>query len=525
MKKITASIPSIVIVIIMLSAFVGMWHAFPLTTVVDDEMYFAGGVLRSLHAHSFFPQALDVPYGTITFYAAYPLMILMLLFFVPIVGMGNIVAFVSSNLWFAYIPVRFLSAIITILLVIILERFWRSYVEDIALRIGLLVLLFWNLLVLTILHTGKVWVLSTLFFQLSFLFLVRAIERNDRKGKFLSVLFSFLAFANFPLMGVALLNLPILLWHESRSSREYKRFAAYIFAGMLVFALVLVSNFSAISAQVKSILFDYSMSPKALTHNLSVWESLVLNFKKVILFFPLILIALSATKKFGVPKNQQLQNLALLYSVVYFVVISAAARWSTDTDSLVRYLFPLPFFLAHFAAARVLRKNVLCACAGATAVFAIVIMIHLARPTTYNLARSWVIEELAGEDAKIINRVPLKLTLPRNKQAWELTRPEFCGSACKAVTLWNVDPRFRPIVIDDLSLPGQENMDSVAYLVVATKNESHGELIAMFPAGLPDGEGTVSDNLANYFDKKIWVMDRFGTNIYIYRQESARGPR
>ena len=77
------NLEKIVLTVLSLTFFIGIWHAFPMVTVVSDEVYYVVGVLHAMDAHSIFPQANDIPYGTMLYILDYVVTAIVLSIFIP----------------------------------------------------------------------------------------------------------------------------------------------------------------------------------------------------------------------------------------------------------------------------------------------------------------------------------------------------------------------------------------------------------------------------------------------------------
>lgn len=512
----------------------GIWHAFPLTSVVYDENYFAGGVLRSLQAHSIFPQGIDVPYGTLTFYLSYLTMlpVLLVTLFFTHFSITLLTQYLLFHPWIGYLPVRLISLLAFIALLIITERFWRKYLERESDRLALLILTFTALLPIALVHTGKVWIVSVFLLLTSFMTLIKSGENNDvGKFAFISVFSAVLAFANFPIMGIALINMPILLWQNRSDKNNLKKLVKYICISLGVFILLILTNSSGIHSQVSSIINSYTLSPESRVLNLSFISSLLLNLYKTLRFFPIILLTLiSALFSKCKLRDKRLFTLSVIYLCAYIIAISIVARWSTGLHSFVRYLLPVPFLLAHIIASLNLSNfnlkpkldRIFKGLAFISFVGAIYLTSLAIKPTTYNQAFNYIKNNFSTERTLIINEASPELALPMNRYSYGLIKQEFCGSLCQATLDNKITNNFTPIVITEQSKATDLlMMYSFYYLISKSNQEQKGELIASFETGVQGNQGLILDNVADYFDPNFWHIKRFGANIYIYKIKIA----
>src|SRR3989344_7331705 len=157
-------IGSLMLAFFALGSFVGIWHALPMLNVILDEQYFVGGVLRAIEVKSLLPLASEVPYGTITFYLNYLLQIPFLLALFAWKGFSIVAlkTYLVLNPEIAYLVPRFLSAILASLVAILYDRFLRSEGLPLLHRFAVLSVIFCTVIGAATLHTGKMWVLSTI---------------------------------------------------------------------------------------------------------------------------------------------------------------------------------------------------------------------------------------------------------------------------------------------------------------------------------------------------------------------------
>mgnify|MGYP003393294761 FL=1 len=164
-------------VLLWISLLIGMYYALPLRFVVTDEMYFVGGVLKSLEKFSLLPQETDVPYGTLTYYLNYLLISIFLVILMPIFKFK--IAALKTRLiqkpeLISWVP-RFASFLLSFFYLFFASKLLAKEVPERKSRIFLLIILFTNMIFSAILHTGKMWVLSTLLVFISFFYLYEAV--------------------------------------------------------------------------------------------------------------------------------------------------------------------------------------------------------------------------------------------------------------------------------------------------------------------------------------------------------------
>lgn len=520
------NLEKIVLIILGLSFFIGIWHALPLTNIVTDENYFVGGVLRAIENKSIIPQTDDVPYGTLTYLLNYILIGTTLAILWPFFGFSVEalkLALVENPGLIYWVP-RFLSAVLGIGFLFLINSLLKREVTDIKSRLFFLILIFTNIITVTVLHTGKVWVLSTLLVIASFYFLY--------KRNFLgNIICSFLAFANFPLAGFSLIGLPIIAFAYKKDKAVLKKIAVYALIGFAIYAIITLINFNGVKNQVLSIYGSYLTSTEAIKHNADLLQSFLLNFKKFFALFPLIILTLAIVLKNGI-KNKWLFRISLSYLVVYFTLIVGLTRWATDFQSALRYLFPLGFFLIPLTASFNLKfKKIFYVIGMISIIYFLFTIYYLAAPTTYNLAYGWILENLNRDGVVIVNRGldgeiyrgVDELRLPLNRRSALFVDKSYCASQCENVIDHDLNSQFKPLVIDPRSriistsqLPAGSE---IYYLDELPQNESGLAVIKKFGNEFTDSHRhySVDYSLGNYFDLNFFQIKNLGKPVYLYK--------
>lgn len=523
----------IVLVFLSLSFFIGIWHGFPFTNLVADEMFFSGSVLRSMDAQTLLPLPLDVPYGTLTFYLSYIFVGLSLILLLPFANfdISTLQSLVISYPAVVYFAARLLSFAIAITSLYLFNKILKRYVSDYRNRLLIVFILFGNILVNLLLHTSKVWILSTFLFVSSFYFLFQFLEEVDvtkqKKYIWLSVLLAFLAFSNFPFMGISLIVLPIILYRNWQVAEVRKTLILSSLVGFVVFVLVTLSNLSGVKAQVYSIIYDYSFSQGAKIYNLTFFESLVSHMRKIFIMFPvLIFFAIYAYFK-GRIKNINLFWLSFIYLATYTFLIIFVDRWSVVPQSALRYLFPLPFFLAFFIASfEYSFRKILLVPAFIVLLYLVHSLYYISIPTTsHNLVDFIEKSFYSNENTVLINNVGVDAPVLLNKKSAALFKDRECGSLCKVTISSDLQSSFKPLVLDfhtDSSrIPDLSNKDT--YLISrAATTSSDFKLFASFTNNVPDTGYYSLDSSGNYFDFSYLKLRNFGPNLYIYRKVTAK---
>lgn len=518
-----------VLIVLGLSFFVGIWHALPLTQVVGDENYFVGGVLRAMENHALIPQVNDVPYGTITYLLNYFLIGLALVFLWPFFGfnLGALKLALVENPELIYWIPRFLSALLGLVFLFLMNKALKAGIQDLKTRLAILIILFTNVITTVIMHTGKVWVLSALLVVISFYFLYK-------KNIALTIIFSFLALANFPLNAFSLINLPIL-WLLFRKDKEsVRKIIKYTILGFLLFLLITALNFDGVRNQILSIYNGYLFSEEALHHNAGLFSALWLNLKKLAALFPLLIAAATLAAKNKI-KNRYLFGISLCYLLIYFFVIVFLTRWAVDFQTALRYLFPIGFFITFFIASFDLKPNkAFYALSGISIIYFGLTIYYLASPTTYNLARAWILENLNRDNVIIvnrglgaeINRGIEEVGLPLNRRSAILFEDKYCATQCRNVIEQGLNKDFLPLVIDPRSkIRSLEKITDlpqgaeVYYLDTLPQSGKNLTPIKEFRSEFTTGKRhySVDYNLGNYFDIDFFRLNNLGKPVYIYK--------
>ncbi len=525
----------IVLIIISLTLFIGLWHGFPFTNVVADESFFSGAVLRAIDHHSILPLPLDVPYGTITYYVNYISISIMILMLLVLKGFSLLALrlFVIEHSWVIYMVSRLVSYCFALVALFGINHALRSYVEDYRSRLTLVAILFSTMLVNVIFHTSKVWILSTILMLVSFYFLVKAVDINaDQEGsrvkKYIcySIIAAFLAFANFPFMGICFLCIPIFYYYKvyKQEGTEYLRtIRISILVGAIVAGLIVLSNFSGIKEQIWSIIYDYTLSPGALKYNASFSFSAFLHLKKIIVMFPILLALIIYAACSGRVRNKRLFSLSLLYLAVYVVALIVVDRWSTVDKAALRYSFPIPFFLAFIVASYDFSfKKILWIPIAVSALYLVPTLYFLSVQTTSYEAVNFVRNNFAtSSDVVFINHVGADTELPQNKSSYLLSKPNECGSLCFATIEYDLLEDFKPLVLDAHTDPAKLAIaikHANVYLVERAASSSASlSLVAKFTNPVEDLNYYSADNTGSYFDPAYFIVTRYGPNIYIYK--------
>lgn len=507
-----------------LSSFVGIWHALPIKDVIYDEIYFVGSVLRALENHTILPALYDVPYGTLTYFLNYILIAFFLLMLLPFFQFDviRLKLFVLNSPDSLYLLPRLISSVLAIFFLLLVYKILKREISDLRSRVFLVIILFTNIVTALILHTGKMWVLSTLLVLASFYYLWQVIEAKEKanekrikKQVFLSIIFSFLAFSNFPLAFFSLINIPILMVVFRKRHDFLRGIIRYTLVGFLIYIIVTLLNFGSIKNQILSVFYNY----RPIVGHVTITASLLFNFLKVIFLFPLMLGALALVIKNKI-RNKRLFVISLIYFGAYFLLISVIATWLNNFQESLRYLFPLGFFLIFIIASFNVNFSYLFYPIGLISlIYFILTLFYLSVPTTYNQAHNWLFANLNNQNTVIINRVA-QLQIPKNKASYFLEKEESCSTRCHNVINYNLNDSLKPLIIDQFSREGvMFNKQDIYYVEETQQNLGDRQLIKTFKNNIDDTlYYSVDYNIGNYFDLNYFKIKNLGKNIYIYKK-------
>ena len=519
--------------VLLVGSFIGIWHALPLTNVINDEMYFVGGVLRAIQAKSVIPLLGDAPYGLLTFWLNYILFVVLLCILFVIFGFrGSVLtSFLVKQASWLYLVPRFLNALIAgVSLFIFKDIFQRVGIEK-RTQILLVFALFTNLITTAVLHTGKMWVLSVTLVILSIRFLYLTVrEKGDAEAQsrniFFSILFAFLAFANFPLCGFALIAIPILFAFHRSDTRLVWAIGKSTLIGAALFVALFLMNAGNIINQVTDIFTVYHPigAAAAVRSGIGFGPSFVMHATQVLILFPLLLCLIGIGVFRGV-KDRPLLYIASSYATVYFIMICVLVTWSSDLSANLRYLFPLGSFFVLMAASLSLPVGRwMTALCGLFCIPYLFFLYLISVPTTYNQAVSWAVSDPALHGAVIINQIGPRLDVPKDARSYRLTQEKFCGSKCQEA-LRSPDASSVPfLVIDAESTSTLPVFGGDLYRFTTSTVPLPGEtLVRTFSDGGPDHTGFEIDYaVGNYFDPSFYLIKRFGEQVSVFRQAAHK---
>ncbi len=535
-------------VICLLTIFylVGVWYGFPSTSIIFDEM-FPGSVLRALSAWSLLPQGTDVLYGTVTYFLNY-VFIVPVVIFVGLLNNLDINAtkfFFIDSTWLVYLIARLISVASVVLimlwtrdiLIVTGSTTWR--------RIVIMVLTMSNLVVFTIFHTSKVWVVTCALIVGSLRYYLIALTQDKSRKNFLyaAFIFSAMATANFPLAGVFLVTMicwSVYLIHAKKINMSWQGFFKLVTVSGLVTIGIILLNWNGVAAQLKSIVFDYTLSDTAKATNLTISESFSANSIKLFLVAPIIILAHGLALFFRTKKqailgiNEGIKSfwqLVLISCVAYFGAIVVIARWSTSPEAYLRYMIPVCLLLGITLGIYVIAEKYVRVFTIMNTVLCLISIIFMFRsawllsvPTTYNVASHKVVSLYQDNNTVVVNNVSPLLSVRQSTSSYALNKLNvnyICGTRCKIVLDQNSDRLrlnkhhdFKGLFIEGY-LVGSEN--------VLQKGATAGGQVFVLNTqreGIPFsiGGGMELEDIGSYFSSSFWGLERLGKNIYSIRK-------
>ena len=538
MSRHEAVLDRLMLAFLIVGSFVGIWHALPLLTVIFDEQYFVGGVLRAIEARSGVPLPGDVPYGTITFYLNYALQIpfLLILFVWKGFSLVSLKIYLVLHPETSYFVPRFLSAVIMSIFAIGYDRYLRSEGLALVQRFAVLSVIFCTVISTATLHTGKMWVLSTVLSSASALYTYIAF-RNHSEGRpepkygpiFWAIACAFVSLANFPLSLIFLINIPIFLYlfrHDAVRLRAIVR-ATSIGAGVLLAAVAAnwQNYYAEVTRHISETLgahIQLSGESAQVTH--SYVTSFFVHAEQLIVAFPLVIAVVVIALVTHSVRDKLLFRLAIGYSCMYFIAIAIIKPDLIDVGNMLHYLYPLAFFFSGMLAAIDYKKmrHVLWGFCGLQVVVFVYTLYLLSVPTTYNQAAVYIEENFVNEHALFINEI-VELSLPLNKETSSLLGDWVCGSKCQYWRSSSEDSDFKPLVITPFQgKTGKVDLSSYSRVFLITGAHpvemcATDEPIVTFQSGYSDASFvSIQDNLGNYLSADFWRLHRLGKNIRIY---------
>jgi len=512
--------------------FVGVWYALPMVNTITDVWAFGGGVLRAMEAHTLLPGS-GVDYGTLSFYQNYIAMAIALGFGYMLSGfdLEALKTVLILNPSYSLLVPRIVSALTTIVLLVIVYRFLKVHVQSVWWRLALLMLVFGNVLTALLTRSGKMWMLSIGLGVVSFIYLYRVITEEAGSGKpgklsAISILAAFLATANFSFAALFLVNIPILLYRFPRTYDVLKRFSVLLASGAAIFLAVFALNAANTIDQVSGFVLQFFGTPAVsipLEGSLTFFESFMVNGRQAIEAFPLLLLALISAFAYGI-RDKTLAYLALIYGAVYIVAVAIIFRTDHGLALNVRHIFPLCFFLLFLIAAwKPPSRSIAVSFFIVGASLYAYSLVLLSIPTTYNAASDFIESRYGNANIRIDEHI-WELTLPMNKASYALFSARSCGSTCQHVRALETDIAFRPLVVTNETDPATLATLPPPDILLVERAIAECTPLARFGNNVPDDEVFDIDiNLGRMLLPSFYTLGRLGKNIYIYDAKECPG--
>jgi hypothetical protein len=531
MELIKLNFEKIFFILLGSTFFIGIWHALPMLIVINDEMFYVGGVLRAMDVHTIMPIGTYVPYGTLTYLSYYIMTIFTLPAMLPFFdfSISTLKEFIIQSPEIMYVFLRILSSLFALVSLFFVNKILKKEIKDIKTRFFLIVLLFTNMITMVIMHTGKMWVLSVLLVLVSFYYLYKAVADEDKdkdrkvlkKNAFLSIVFSFLAFSNFPLNIFSLINIPLLVYFFRKDRELLWEMAKYITIGFSVFVLFTLFNFAGIKSQILDIFGSSGYHPvdSNFLMELNFFKSFSSYSLKLLCLFPLLIFTLLISFKNKI-KNPKLLIISCTYFLAYFFTIIIVANWTTEFQYSLRYLFPLGFFLLFIITSFDIKfKKIFYVIGSISIVYFILTLYYLSIPTTYNEAYNWVNNNLGSENVVIFNKIR-ELQLVKNKKSYLLVQDKWSTIKTKNVIALDLNKEYKPLVLDkdtDFNLVEETKIKGIVYYIEEQPTVIDGAVLVQSFTNPSDIHHSVDYNMGNYFDFDFFFLKNLGKDIYIYK--------
>ena len=494
-----------VLTVYIFSLFLGLWHAFPNMDVVSDESGpYVWNVLDAFKAGTVVPH-MDYSY-TISFYINYIIMGLVgLLFFGG--DIASLASYVGYRDTYLLLLPRLATVIVTILLLVLFLRLVQRQTKSLASRLSLVVLVFTDIIFVVIAHTGKMWLFSLFLFFASFYFLTEAFRRYQELAKLSwyrspilhSIIFAFLAFANFPFNIIALLNVVYIyyfFYHQLQPLRKLINLATL--AGLAIFVLTFLLNRHGWSAQ-------NSLTP---TGSLELLPTFIFRYliEGSYSLMPLLLVSLFLNTRRIVEKR--LFWITSSYLLSYLLLLAFRATWiGPEASSYWRYLLYPTFFVGTMLLFTEVRSRyVLYLCVLVSLVFFVKTIYLLAVPTTYNIMLEYV-KGMDLENSLLVNRVP-QLDIHWRKG------PEGLGYIVAKNDV-NV-----PQIRDEVTKLTDAQKYRGSYLI--SEEQADYRLIYKADNNFPDNYYASIENNLGPYDYRLLLLNRLGKPLYLYDFSSPK---
>jgi hypothetical protein len=501
------------VLVYLLTLVLGIWHALPNFNVVGDESPYVIGVLKAFQAHTVVPHII-YPYS-ISWYLSYllhiPFLAIMLILQGSVSGLEHFVVYNQEVLY--YIP-RFITVISTLYLIAVFFLLAREASLNVRHKYVVAFLAFTNILFAFVAHTGKMWTLSLGIFVASFYFFDKTLRSDSlsleklpwhRNPLFYAILFPFLGMTNFAINMISLVNILVLSYVHYKNKLLWQKIIKFNVIGALVFGVFLLLN-------LNGWLTHGSMAPVVEGHH--ILDSL--KFLTVYTFytFPFVILLL-ALSLYKVKRLDLRIKVLVSYFLLYTLLIIIVAPWASVWPYMfLRYLL-YPGFIITLMLLYVDIKawKVSYVFVALSILFFLKTIYLLMLPTTYNLARTYIVNNL--KDSLIVNNT-FEINLPKSQAAYAMTDPVKCETKCKYVLEHEAD-KSEPglLVIDSITEKDTwaQLKNSEAYIVGF---ESVDKPTAVFSNSLSGGAYVSMEHNLGKYGLDFIRVDRLGQPIYVY---------
>jgi hypothetical protein len=299
----------------------------------------------------------------------------------------------------------------------------------------------------------------------------------------------------------------VLFNEYKKDGKVRKKLLQYAGSGFLAFLISFALNFH-------GWMTHESVNPAV--HGAHVWGSLEFFTLYLFAVFPtIIILVIMHVRDF---KGSPIVRIILAELALYVLAMMAVAPWAGLWPlSYLRYLL-YPGFLCACLLLLVKPKHLALwyvSSAIALIFFAKTIFL-LCVPTTYNQARSYVLEH-AGNNL-VVNYL-FELNLPKNVDSYRIVDPNACSLACTA-SLGASAPARGLFVIDSTTLP--EERERLAgkrgnYFVSFDRPDSYTDIF-LASNGLGNGRAVSMEYGLGLYSSDLLKSSRLGRTIYVYRK-------
>lgn len=509
--------PKVWIVIFFFVIGVGaVGHGFPLINHFADEIYFSYGPLWALSQKSLLPHF--APYGTLTYYACLLLQIPVALGLLIHSGFNRDLMMMTlfENNFLMYIAPRVLHLGVFMAMVWLGMKVFKLGQKDQPPYAPWLILIcFSNLVLLTFMHSGKMWIDSLLFMMAALL--------TFGKKPGLAMAGAAAALANFPLM--AFIWLQTLLGSFLLRKKQKINFTKILLIAALIPASAFLLNYKNILVQLNLAVNSYLFSDGQSSAGFSLLNYIFLYLStigaylfKIILTQPLALIIFVLAVFNRAEITDKTRFWFVIIATAFYLLLIGTMFYSRPWWDHLRYMLPFPiFFVALLSSIRLkktaLNSVIIKSCAVIACYTAIISTVTLALPTTYQQAYFEITRKYSDPEVVIASTVT-SIAFPYTGYSASLLKkylPRRCYFRCEHA-LKN-DPRFdfKGHFIDT------EN-NRIPELEKEILNSGKRLILVNYDAG--DNNYTEAERgLGSYFISSAWWPRTLGRKVIIYEKK------